>query len=110
MLASRAVRAPAPAVLPEIWSMARSTSAWRLAGRLAVMVILGLVIVASALWTALALWFRLPGGEVIQAVAAGLWCLLALAAIAALFSRHRRTALGCYAAAFLGAVLWWSTI
>ena len=69
-----------------------------------------LIVAPIGLWSALALWFRLPAPDAVRAVAAGVAGLAALAAIFALFSRFRWRALGLFALAFAGVVVWWSTI
>jgi hypothetical protein len=84
------------------------------AGRLAAAIIL----VAAALlcvalvsaWSALALWFRLPGPEWARGVAAGLFAILGAATAVALFTRRRWPALAAFALAFGALLIWWSTI
>ncbi|RBP02805.1 uncharacterized protein DUF4105 [Roseiarcus fermentans] len=75
------------------------------------MLLLALLIVAPiGLWSALALWFRCPGPDAVRAVAAGFAAVAAIAAIVALFTRLRWRALGAFALAFAGILVWWSTI
>ncbi|WP_395666723.1 DUF4105 domain-containing protein [Methylocella sp.] len=64
----------------------------------------------SGLWGALALWFQLPlaAGPRLGVIAA--FALVAALALAGLFARRLRNALVAYGAAFLGLLLWWSTI
>jgi hypothetical protein len=69
-----------------------------------------LVVAPVGLWSAMALWFRLPAPDAVRAVAAGVAAIAALATIVALFSRFRWRALGLFALAFAGVVVWWSTI
>ncbi len=69
-----------------------------------------LVVAPVGLWSALALWFRLPAPDAVRAVAAGFAALAALATMFALFSRFRWRALGAFALAFAGLLVWWSTI
>ncbi len=84
------------------------------AGRIAAAIIL----VAAALpcvalvsaWSALALWFRLPGPEWARGVAAGLFAILGAATAVALFTRRRWPALAAFALAFGALLIWWSTI
>jgi hypothetical protein len=84
------------------------------AGRLAAAIIL----VAAALlcvalvsaWSALALWFRLPGPEWARGVAAGLFAILGAVTAVALFTRRRWPALAAFALAFGALLIWWSTI
>jgi hypothetical protein len=84
------------------------------AGRLAAAIIL----VAAALpcvalvsaWSALALWFRLPGPEWARGVAAGLFAILGAGTAVALFTRRRWPTLAAFALAFGALLIWWSTI
>ena len=62
-----------------------------------------LVIVPVSAWSALALWFRLPAPEGARALAAGLFAVLGLATIAALFLRRSLIALTVFALVFGGA-------
>jgi len=82
----------------------------RIAGGIAACLLSALAILPFSLWAALALWFQLPGPEALRAVAAGLFALLGLATIVALFSRRRWAVLAVYALAFGGVAVWWSTI
>jgi hypothetical protein len=58
----------------------------------------------------LALWFRLPAPEWARAAVAGFFATMGLLTIIALFARRRWIALGVFAVAFVGVVLWWNTI
>ena len=82
----------------------------RVAGTVAACLGSALVIIPLSLWAALALWFRLPGPEIIRGLAAGLFALLGLATVVALFSPRRWAALAAYALAFGGVAVWWSAI
>jgi len=74
-------------------------------------VLIALVFVAPAsAWSTLALWFRFPASEWVRGAVAGLFVLLGLATIVALFTRRRAPALAVFALAFAGLLLWWSTI
>jgi hypothetical protein len=68
------------------------------------------IIVPVSAWSALALWFRLPAPEGLRALAAGLFAVLGLATIAALFLRRSLTALIVFALVFGALLSWWSTI
>ena len=68
------------------------------------------VIVPVSAWSALALWFRLPAPEGVRALAAGLFAILGLMTIAALFLRRSLIALTVFALVFGGLLVWWSTI
>ena len=68
------------------------------------------VIFPVSAWSALALWFRLPAPEGARALAAGLFVVLGLATIAALFLRRSLIGLTVFALVFGGVLIWWSTI
>jgi hypothetical protein len=92
--------------------MREARSGWgrRVAAVLLRVLISALVIAPISAWSALALWFRLPAPEVLRAVAAVLFAILGLAAIAALFMRRSLVGIIVFAAAFGGLLVWWSTI
>ncbi len=69
-----------------------------------------LVIAPLGLWSALALWFRLPAPEAVRALAAAIAAAAAIATMIALFSRFRWRALGGFGLAFAVVGVWWSTI
>ena|SRR5271165_6831484 len=69
-----------------------------------------LVVAPVTAWAALALWFRLPAPEWAKAAAAGVFVILALGALLALFTRSRWVALLAFALAFGGVVIWWGSI
>ena len=70
------------------------------------------VIVPLTVWSALALWFRLPAPEALRGTAAVVFAVLGLATIVALFMRANPSliALAVFAVAFGGLLAWWSTI
>jgi hypothetical protein len=85
----------------------------RRAAGLVLRIIAAIVLIAPiSAWGALALWFRLPAPEALQAAAAAVFALLGLATIVALFMRRGRSliALSVFALAFAGLLAWWSTI
>ena len=69
-----------------------------------------LLIAPLAAWAAMALWFRLPAPEWAKAAAAGAFSLIAIATVAAVFTRRRWAALLAFAFAFGGVVIWWNTV
>jgi hypothetical protein len=76
----------------------------------ALLVVLVPALALAALWGALALWFRLPGPEIVRAVVAIAFAVLSLATIVLLFGRRRRVVLAAWAAVFAVLLGWWSTI
>ena len=69
-----------------------------------------LIVAPVGLWSAMALWFRLPAPDAVRTVAAGIAAIAAVATMIALFSRFRLRALAAFALAFACVVVWWSTI
>ncbi len=69
-----------------------------------------LIVAPVGLWSAMALWFRLPAPDAVRMVAAGIAAIAAVATMIALFSRFRWRALAAFALAFACVVAWWSTI
>jgi Domain of unknown function (DUF4105) len=78
--------------------------------RVVVALLLSLAIALATAWACCALWFRLPLPEGARDVAAGLFALLGLVAIAAMFTRRRLPAGIGFLAALAAVALWWSTI
>ena len=72
--------------------------------------ILTLLIAIVTAWASLALWYRLPAQESMRGLAGGLFILIGVSTIVALFSRLRRPALVCFIAAFGAVLVWWTTI
>lgn len=73
--------------------------------------LLALVVIASAGWSAAALYFSGPQNPVVQAVLAGTFALAALLALTALaFRRWRWRALTAYLVLFAAVVAWWLSI
>ena len=71
--------------------------------------ILALAVALTAFWGALALWFRLPFGEIARYAVPALWIALALFALRdCAFSRWRQ--LIPYALALAALLIWWQTI
>ena len=58
----------------------------------------------------MALWFRLPGADLAKVAIAGAFALIAIATIAALFTRHRWPSLLVFALAFAVVAICWGTI
>ena len=69
-----------------------------------------LLILLSALWGALALWYQLAGGVAAQTIGAVLWAALGIGSIALWWTRGSARALLPYAGGFVLLLLWWSLI
>jgi hypothetical protein len=71
--------------------------------------VMALAIVLTGVWGALALWYQLPGGQLLREVAAGLMAVLAVAAAILLWTRYWPVIV-VYAAIFGIICIWWTTI
>ena len=69
-----------------------------------------LIVLPLTAWAAMALWFRLPTAGMRRIVAASVFIVLGLGSSAAFFTRHRMKGIACFALAFGGVLIWWSTI
>lgn len=78
----------------------------RFCGRLSA----SLLVLLSALWACLALWYQLPVPSALKIAAAVLWAGFGLAAIALLWRGRAARALLSYAVGFAMLMSWWGTI
>ena len=69
-----------------------------------------LLVLLSALWACLALWYQLPATPALKIAAAVLWVGFGLAAIALLWRGKAARALLSYAVGFVMVLAWWHTI
>lgn len=69
-----------------------------------------LLIAPLAAWAAMALWFRFPAPEWARVAAAGAFALIAIATVAAVFTRRGWAALAVFGLAFGGVAIWWNTV
>jgi Domain of unknown function (DUF4105) len=78
--------------------------------RILFVVLLTFAVTVATIWVVLALWYRLPAPELLKDVMGGLFVLIGLASILAVFRGLLLWPLAIFVVAF-GAVLgWWSTI
>jgi hypothetical protein len=68
--------------------------------------IAALVATASA-WSALALWYKAPGGRAARAAASAAWLVLAAACLVGLWHGWLAIVLPAFAAAYAGLLIWW---
>jgi hypothetical protein len=68
------------------------------------------VVLSSATWADLALWYQLPATEPVRIGACLGFDLVAVAAATALVSRRYRQVLSIYAVAYLVLLIWWASI
>ena len=87
------------------------TVAWRSWALLAARLLLGLLIVVSAAWGALAIYYSDLPSAVLRMILAVVFACFALAVLVGLvLPRRRRLALGTYLVVFAGLLAWWHTI
>lgn len=71
---------------------------------------MALAVVLASAWASLAIWYRLPAPILARALVAGLFSLLGLGTIVALFTRWRLQAALAFAFFLVVTTGWWSTI
>jgi hypothetical protein len=82
----------------------------RVAGIMFRILVAVLLIAPVTAWSVLALWFRFPAAEATRGFAAGLFAIVGLATIAALFVRRSLIALTVFTLALGALLVWWNTI
>jgi hypothetical protein len=78
--------------------------------RIGATLIATLSICLPATWGAFALWYQIPGGSTAKAGSIGLWILLSVVTIVALWQGRLAIGLGVFALAFGGMLIWWTRI
>ncbi len=82
----------------------------RVGARILITLPLALAVAIATVWAVLALWFRLPAPELAKEMAGGVFALLGLVTIVALFTRMRIHAFVVFLVAFGALLFWWRTI
>lgn len=80
------------------------------AGRIALLVLASLLVLAGAVWGAFALWYQVPAGTALKGIVAGLWAAFGLAAITLMWRGQARRGLLFYAVGFAALLSWWAGI
>jgi Domain of unknown function (DUF4105) len=82
------------------------------AGLLRFMVIFSatLLVGSSAIWSALAIWYQVPGGQPMKAFCVVLWAAFSLAILMALWQGRTAVGLLTFALAFGALLIWWQRI
>lgn len=78
--------------------------------RFAFLVLLTFLLLGFGAWGALALWFRMPGPELVRGVLAAAWSAAMLALAAGLYTRRRNQAGIAFLALAAALLAWWATI
>src|SRR3954463_5120389 len=63
-----------------------------------------------ALWGGFALWFQIAGGPTLKVIGVAVWFAVSIAALVTMFTGNPVAALGGFAVAFAGLLLWWVQI
>jgi hypothetical protein len=72
--------------------------------------IASVIVLGVASWTAIALKFQAPGGEVLRWVLIALWLAFALAVLVGLFRGHALASTVSFVIAFGGVLIWWHSL
>jgi hypothetical protein len=77
--------------------------------RLAATVLATLVAGCPAIWGGFALWYQIPGGQTLKALGVFVWIAFSLTMLI-VFWQGRLAALGVFALAFGGMLIWWTRL
>jgi hypothetical protein len=72
-----------------------------------VILLIAAFIAMACAWSALALWYKAPGGQVGKSAASAAWLVLTAACVAGLWHGGVAIALPTLAAAYAGLLIWW---
>ena len=79
--------------------------------RAAVAVLATLVIIFPAFWGGFALWYQIPGGQVLKGLCVVLWGAFSLAMLTtALWQGRIALAVIAFSVALVGLLLWWTRL
>jgi hypothetical protein len=91
-------------------SPSRATLTLRRVGSRIVTAVAVIVLPLLTLWGGFALWYQIPGSQVLKAVSVVVWVAVGLATLIAVSKGRPVFGLGCFAVAFAGLLLWWHQI
>jgi hypothetical protein len=91
-------------------SPSRATLTPRRVGSRIVTAVAVIVLPLLTLWGACALWYQMPGGQVLKVVTVVVWVAFGLATVIAASKGRAVIGLGCFAVGFAGLLLWWHQI
>jgi hypothetical protein len=91
-------------------SPSRATLTLRRVGSRIVTAVAVIVLPLLTLWGGFALWYQIPGGQVLKAISVVVWVAVGLATLIAVTKGRAVFGLGCFAVAFAGLLLWWHQI
>jgi Domain of unknown function (DUF4105) len=78
--------------------------------RTAAAVLSTLIIVFPAFWGGFALWYQIPGGQILKALCVVLWGAFSFAMLVALWQGRITPGVIAFAVAFAGLLLWWTRL
>jgi hypothetical protein len=82
-------------------------NSWRRFLKIAIRALITVFVAVAAIWGAFALWYQLPGGQVVKAVGATLWAGLSITTLTALWTRRMAQGLWMFLGAFAILLIWW---
>lgn len=88
----------------------RATPTLRRVGSRIVTTVAVIVLPLLSLWGAFALWFQIPGGQLIKISSVVIWVAVGLALLVVAAKGRPLTGLGYFAVAFAGLLVWWHQI
>ena len=68
------------------------------------------ILAYSVLWGSLALWFKIPGSEIVRATMAGAFAVFGIATLIAMFTSVRWRWFLVFTVALVGVNVWWNTL
>src|ERR1700760_299456 len=91
-------------------SPSRVTSTPRRVGRRIVTAVAVVVLPLLTLWGGFALWYQVPGGQIVKAISVVVWAAIGIATLILATKGRPLVGLGCFAFAFALLLLWWQQI
>ena len=91
-------------------SPSRATLTLRRVGSRVVTAVAVIVLPLLTLWGGFALWYQIPGSQVLKALGVVVWVAVGLATLIAVSKGRPVFGLGCFVVAFAGLLLWWHQI
>jgi len=85
-------------------------STLRRVGSIIVIMVAVIVLPLLTLWGAFALWFQIPGGQIVKTLSIVIWVAAGLAMLVLAAKGRPLTGLGGFAVAYAGLLLWWHQI
>jgi hypothetical protein len=88
----------------------RGTLTLRRVGRRILIAVAVIVLPLLILWGGFALWYQIPSGPIVKAIMVVVWAAIGLSLLIVALKGRPLVALGGFAAAFAGLLVWWNHI